>query len=702
MRISNTPFAEPGAHRPPARPTYKKPLSLLLVFALCLSAALPATPAAAARQAPLKPQEKRPMRMKAGVFPKRVKTKTPLVDLVDAAGLKVAGDSQETLSDVALAQTGAQTYAVFNLEFKDEQSRKAFNVPDASVFSAFKRFADVFVPTKRAPNGTIVIDPTVTQAIGSAPGLVWYEQASLATAPPPPPAAIGPATQAIPDRIVRGGVDVGGVKLTGKGVVIAIVDTGVDFRNPDFITYDSQGVPTSRIKYLWDTLSPYDPSKPGNKPDISYPNGAPIGTIYTNQQLNEELRAGRKLIPTTDYNGHGTACAGVAAGNGNNSKGPDGKLRNEVLGVAPEANIIAVRVGGIPQPGGGASIAIENSFLLGAVCDWLDALAGGAPLVVSCSFGGHRGAHDGSRIAERRLNERFPLDGVGRALLIAAGNEGATPLHAEATFGAGGKIAYVQWSARSSGRLEVYLDRANNDDVEITPDELTNLTVGNGEQNPFTGRFSTYVLIEQGSGGMYLRSRSKTPTVADIYISGGSFDAGSAAYGKIIGSPGTTANAITVGSYDWNDLFDGGSLQDFCSGAQDLTIGDISCYSSIGYSRGGPPLTIKPDIVAPGEIYHASYSKLLDGTGANSARATVDGSGNYRLFNGTSAATPYTAGVVALMMQKKPGGTLREIKALLKDHAGKDRFTTPQTPNTKWGYGKLNLAAVQEIMGAIR
>src|SRR5262249_36547632 len=161
-----------------------------------------------------------------------------------------------------------------------------------------------------------------------------------------------------------------------------------------------------------------------------------------------------------------------------------------------------------------------------------------------------------------------------------------------------------------------------------------------------------------GVGGFYIFSKSGTPTTADLYINGGIFRDDCVSYSKLIGTPGTTENAITVGSYDWNDQYYSKerlkTVGDPCGNAQ-LTIGGLSCYSNPGYSRSG---VVKPDIVAPGQFYHSSYAKFPNGQGVNSIYSAVDNTGNYRLFNGTSAATPYVAGVVALMMQKKPSITL--------------------------------------------
>src|SRR5262249_49475210 len=159
--------------------------------------------------------------------------------------------------------------------------------------------------------------------------------------------------------IVRGGIS----GLTGKGVIIAVIDSGLDFRNPDFITYDAAGQPTSRLLYLWDTVgNDYDARGLGSKPPLSYPNGASSATLYTRGQLTAELRSPTPGIPATDINGHGTACAGIAAGNGNNGPGKD-----YVKGVAPDADIIAVRVGGVKLANGNVSGELDNIYLLGAI-----------------------------------------------------------------------------------------------------------------------------------------------------------------------------------------------------------------------------------------------------------------------------------------------------------------------------------------------
>lgn len=118
--------------------------------------------------------------------------------------------------------------------------------------------------------------------------------------------------------------------LLGKDVLIGIVDSGIDYENPDFRNADGM----TRILALWDqTLQ-------NGKP----PQGYHIGTEFTSEQINEALRMEvreerYRIVPSRDTSGHGTAVAGIAAGNGRGSK--NGKYR----GAAPEAGLLIVKMG---------------------------------------------------------------------------------------------------------------------------------------------------------------------------------------------------------------------------------------------------------------------------------------------------------------------------------------------------------------------
>jgi subtilisin family serine protease len=425
--------------------------------------------------------------------------------------------------------------------------------------------------------------------------------------------------------------------------------------------------------------------------------------------LTAELRTGVRTIPATDEHGHGTAAAGVAAGNGNSS----GRTNRQVIGVAPEADLIGVRLGG-PQG------AMENGYLLNAVVAWLDEVARreGKPLVVSCSFGGQHGGHDGGSVEERELDARFAANVQGRAIVIAAGNEQQDGLHAQLfTKGPGERVRFA-WQAKRPTIVSFYVrpqGAVSGSARDLTGDIAfgsLGITI-NGVRtpdavllraypNPLTGDTVAQFVVPEGWQGLEFASKTGAALQFDGYVSASAaFHPEIRRMGEIVGTPGTASGAITVGSYDWNDLFNYKgelyTLKDPCGNAP-MKIGGLSCYSSVGYNRTSG--VVKPDITAPGEWYTASYAHLPDGSGVRATDTIVESSGKYRAFNGTSAATPYTSGIIALMLQKKPALTSGEIKSLLRRNATSDGYTGP-VPNPAWGYGKLDLAAVRAIIRSL-
>jgi subtilisin family serine protease len=580
-------------------------------------------------------------------------------------------------SSVAVARTDKTLFAVLSVEFRDAGACKNYTPPEGAwVFHRSGRFANVFADvTRKGVLGEIEKDDSVR----------WIDMEKMVRVPPPPKEKdTGEKSRALGERIVRGGID----GLKGKGVVIAIIDTGVDFRHKDFVTKDADGKPTSRLLYFWDTLN--QPAaggkKLGRKGPYSYPTGASIGVLYTQADLTADLQSGKQQIAVTDTNGHGTACASIAAGNG------AALSDKKYIGVAPEADIIAVRIGSGP--------GLENAYLLPAICSWLDGVCGDRPLVVSCSFGGQYGGHDGYRVEERQLDEQFALTRKGRALCIAAGNEAARPGHALIRCEGAkspGSAAFVA----SGGEITIF---ANTDD----PDDLVVKVFGypGARVSRFLHGLSESAVVsvslpdddtgEHLGGELEMYSKSGKALEAHAYI-GGSFLAGfigrARARSFLIGTPGTTANAITVGSYDFNERFAAKERPIVLgSGGKPLTLGAISVYSNPGYLRLGK--IIKPDVVAPGQYHIASLT---------SAPVDVlkDASGVYQPFNGTSAATPYAAGVIALLLECRPYLTLGQIKELLKRHASAD-IHTGKTPNPDWGYGKLDYWAVEAMVKAVK
>jgi hypothetical protein len=109
--------------------------------------------------------------------------------------------------------------------------------------------------------------------------------------------------------------------------------------------------------------------------------------------------------------------------------------------------------------------------------------------------------------------------------------------------------------------------------------------------------------------------------------------------------------------------------------------------------KTAPTTVVKPDFAAPGQWFTAAARASLE------PQAKLDSTGFYRPFSGTSAAAPYTAGVVALMLEANPTLTLDEIKNTLHASVSPPPKSDRKCPNPKWGYGKLDLAAVKKVLG---
>lgn len=164
-----------------------------------------------------------------------------------------------------------------------------------------------------------------------------------------------------------------GMPLTGKGILVACVDSGIDYSHPDFRNQDG----TTRILRLWDQ------SIPGNPPK-----GYVIGTEYTSEQINAALAAETKaererIVPSRDLSGHGTGVMGIAAGNGRAS---DGFYR----GVAYESDLIVVKLGVSREEG----FPRTTELLQGIDYVLRQAVALGKPVALNLSFGNNYGSHE--------------------------------------------------------------------------------------------------------------------------------------------------------------------------------------------------------------------------------------------------------------------------------------------------------------------
>ena len=167
-------------------------------------------------------------------------------------------------------------------------------------------------------------------------------------------------------------------RLTGEGVIVAILDSGIDFFLPEF--QDAEG--KTRILAIWDQTAVAEEQQ-GFLP----PPGYQEGVLYTREQINEALSLGRengqKLVPVLDLSGHGTAVAGVAAGS--------------LIGVAPKADILVIKLG-TPQPD---SFPRTTQLIRGIDYAVKLGIELNKPVVLNLSFGNTYGDHHGNSLLER-------------------------------------------------------------------------------------------------------------------------------------------------------------------------------------------------------------------------------------------------------------------------------------------------------------
>src|SRR5579859_773726 len=224
-----------------------------------------------------------------------------------------------------------------------------------------------------------------------------------------------------------------GRSVRGQGVLVGIVDSGIDYRNPDFKNPNG----TTRIKYIWDQTSK---------------GKAPAGFAYGNECASSSINNGS--CTERDLEGHGTHVAGIAAGNGRSSNPA------RYIGVANQADIVMVKLRGTAETDvvDGCRYLIQKAQQLRE------------PVVINLSLGKGGEPHDGSGTLGQALTK---LTGPGRIIVAAAGNESLRAGHASGVVPQG-QTVHVRFSAKDAtdGTLHLYYSVKNTIASRIT-DEAT-------------------------------------------------------------------------------------------------------------------------------------------------------------------------------------------------------------------------------------
>jgi subtilisin family serine protease len=477
---------------------------------------------------------------------------------------------------------------------------------------------------------------------------------------------------------------------TGAGVVVGIIDTGIDLAHADFRNASNQ----TRIKYLWDQ------TRVGTKPA-----GFTYGAEWTETQINQGVTT------ETDSDGHGTHIAGIAAGNGRATGLSFPNYR--YVGIAPEADIVVVK-----------SYLTDDKVIDGVNYVFQKAAVLGKDAVALVAVGNNRGGHDGSHYLDTAISA---LTGPGRLVVAACGNSAGLPIHASANLGSG-------QSATINVNIPSHVPNAGiNEYVEIegwhnpTASFRVKLTSPGGFTtnwvNPGTGSstitgsdgafFVQNGLETNSKGGKKVRvymfeSGTYTPRVGtwqlvvervtpsttgvfDAWVSDWYLDAGALIVSftsnvdlnKLVMSPATGDSVIAVGAYttktQWLNVSGGTS---FYVGAPPL--GQIADFTSPGPRRDGVQ---RPDLCGPGYGVMAALSATVAGSTSNTWKAE---DGVHRIRKGTSAAAAHVAGALALLLEEQPRLTPSQARNLLITRAVDDAWTGT-VPSAPWGYGKLSV-----------
>lgn len=456
-------------------------------------------------------------------------------------------------------------------------------------------------------------------------------------------------------------------KLYGTGVLVAIIDSGIDYANLDFRNADG----TTRIYALWDQTIPGNP-----------PEGYVQGTEYTQEKINEALQQENrtermKIVPSEDQSGHGTAVAGIAAGNGRGSKGA------RYQGVASESGILVVKLGTPREEG------FPRTTELMQAIDYVvkKAQRAGRPVAINISFGNTYGSHTGTSLLERFIADIANL--WKSVICIGMGNEGASAGHTAGILKENTEERIPLAVQMKETAINVQIWKSYHDIVDISLISPAGVQIGPIPEVIGTQRFvvgDTEILLYYGEPSPFHVSQEIFIEFLpkDSYITPG------------IWQFVLTPRKIVTGEYDlWlpsENVLNRGTAFRYPTERGTLTIPSTSqrvisvgAYDSLTFAyadfsgRGGLEGESKPDLVAPGVDITAPTP-----------------SGIYQTFTGTSFATPFVSGAAALMMEwgivrgNDPYLYGEKVKAYLRRGARPlPGFT--EYPNPQVGYGALCL-----------
>lgn len=471
------------------------------------------------------------------------------------------------------------------------------------------------------------------------------------------------------------------LQLRGQGVLIGIVDTGINYQNPQF--RDASG--RLRIAGIWDQTQPG--TGPADLLSVEFqnePGAFGFGREYTTEELSAAF-TGEPL--TRDASGHGTRLALLAAGN-SNAEG--------FAGAAPESELLVVKLKPAKdylkqfwRVDAEAEVFQENDIMLG-----LRYLIGRAdqlnkPLVILLGVGSNQGSHTGSGNLAQYVSSLGEFEGV--AAVVAAGNEAGRQLHFYGQLeDAPGEMELLVSQDDTDFSLELWSRPQERFTLEIrtpTGETLQRLPLILGQENvvrfsliPTTlsvfyqvaaerlSRQLALLRFEHAVQGIWLiRIIRESPQLqVDAWLPLTGSTRGEVRFltsnpDTTVTEPGNASGVITIGAYD-------------------IVSDVVYLFSGRGYSGDG---TVKPDLVAPGVDVLVPRAFAVPGERLNTQ------------VTGTSYAAAITAGAAALLLEwgivqgRQPTMNTALVKGMLI--RGARVRSDVLVPDRSWGYGALDL-----------
>ncbi|MBM4374559.1 MAG: S8 family serine peptidase [Deltaproteobacteria bacterium] len=518
--------------------------------------------------------------------------------------------------------------------------------------------------------------------------------------------------------------------VDGTGVVVGILDTGVDVSHADF--RDANG--KSRIAWLLRREPPL-----GRHPELEArfgctdPAQSPCA-IYSSVELDELIAAGS---PPGDTSGHGTHVAAIAAGNG----GLSVTKKPRYVGVAPGATLVVAA----PSSEGFSDPDILNAARF--IFDRADAL--GLPAVINASLGSEFGPHDGTSELERGLAAMIGEDAPGRAVVVAAGNDGQLyesargdgpyGIHTEVRVSRHGVTRVPIVSPGASGTIVgagfVWLTFDPEDEVDVALEGPLGASIGFVGPGDDRGHRGDEVVagvingqigdgyLPEGTNGAIVSWSGTWPASEEIaVVLRGDGHAklwltatGGAGYGNGLGlmfprarrsgtiavpasHPELIAVGCTVNRRSW-PMLEGAVLV-----LAELEPDDVCSFSAAGPNALG---VMKPDLVAPGMNLVSAMSRSVDPRTSDApifASSVCPAETQYcyvvdethAVSSGTSMSAPQVAGAMALLLQRDPSLTQRKLLQLLQASVAQPTGALPF--QVAAGPGRLDLARTLDLL----